>query len=125
MRQPARKPTAPRNQHLLAPGDAFTRIAMTASAAALLACAPPVQADEKLARARQCFACHKVEGRLVGPSYRDVAARYRDDPAAVTRLAAKIRAGGAGAWGTLAMAPNPAVTEADAVALARWVLAQK
>ncbi len=125
MRQPERKPIVRRDWHLLAAGDAITRIAITASTAALLACAPPAQADEKLARARQCFACHKVEGRLVGPSYRDVAARYRDDPAAVARLAAKIRAGGAGAWGTLAMAPNPAVTQADALALARWVLDQK
>ena len=125
MRQPDRKPTGPRNDNRPAATSAISRITIATFAAALLAFASSVQADEKLARARQCFACHKLEGRLVGPSYRDVAARYREDPAAVTRLAAKIRTGGAGAWGTLAMAPNPAVTEADALALARWVLAQK
>jgi len=80
-------------------------------------------ADEKLARARNCYACHQVEGKLVGPAWRDVATRYARDPEAEARLARKIREGGAGAWGVVAMAPNPAVTEADARALARWVLA--
>ena len=79
-------------------------------------------ADERLARTRQCFACHHQDRKLVGPSYRDVAARYRDDPVAEARLSVKIRTGGAGAWGTLAMAPNPALTEAESQMLARWVL---
>lgn len=126
MRQPDGRPIGPLDDNHHAPARVIARTTIaTFAAATLLAFASAAQADEKLARTRSCFACHKLEGRLVGPSYRDVAARYREDPTAVTRLAAKIRAGGAGAWGTLAMAPNPAVTEADALVLARWVLSQK
>lgn len=94
-------------------------------AATLGSAALPVAADEKLARERTCFACHQVDRRLVGPAWRDVANRYANDRDAEARLAKKIREGGSGAWGTLAMAPNPAVTEADAQKLARWVLSLK
>lgn len=95
-----------------------------ATAFALAAGLPGVSAlaDEKLARARNCYACHQVETKLVGPAWRDVAARYARDTEAEARLARKIREGGAGAWGVVAMAPNPAVTDAEARALARWVL---
>jgi cytochrome c len=103
----------------------MTRVAVSLVMAAPAVSAGTASADEKLARERQCLACHRIDGKLVGPSYRDVAARYRGDAAAEGRLAAKIRTGGAGVWGTLAMAPNPAVTEADARLLARWVLSLK
>jgi cytochrome c len=103
----------------------IARDAVALVTAALAVSAGAAFADEKLARERHCLACHRIDGKLVGPSYRDVAARYRGDAAAEVRLAVKIRAGGAGAWGTLAMAPNPAVTEADARLLARWVLSLK
>ena len=91
-------------------------------AIAAAAASAPLMADEKLARTRNCFACHQVESKLVGPAWRDVATRYASDPQAELRLARKIREGGAGVWGVIAMAPNPAVTESDARALARWVL---
>ncbi len=84
--------------------------------------AAPVLADEKLARSRNCFACHQIESKLVGPAWREVALRYARDPEAELRLARKIREGGSGVWGVIAMAPNPAVSESDARALARWVL---
>lgn len=93
---------------------AFSLVALLPGAAA--------HADEKLARARNCYACHQVESKLVGPAWRDVATRYARDAQAEARLAQKIREGGAGAWGVVAMAPNPAVTDAEARALARWVL---
>ncbi len=104
---------------------AFVRIARACAAlVALAAVLPgaPAHADEKLARMRNCYACHQVESKLVGPAWRDVATRYARDPEAEARLARKIREGGAGVWGVVAMAPNPAVTDADARALARWVL---
>ena len=91
-------------------------------AIALAGASVPVMADEKLARSRNCFACHQIETKLVGPAWREVAIRYARDPEAELRLARKIREGGAGVWGVIAMAPNPAVTESDARALARWVL---
>ena len=93
--------------------------------AAHAALAGPAPASETLARARNCFACHKIEGKLVGPGYREIAARYAADRDATDLLAKKIRAGGAGNWGTIAMAPNPQVTPADARALAIWVMSFK
>jgi cytochrome c len=98
------------------------RLVLLAAALSGWLAGAPARADEALARQRNCFACHAVEGKLVGPAYRDVAARYAGDTGAEARLALKIRSGGAGVWGQLAMAPNPAVTEAEARQLARWVL---
>ncbi len=84
----------------------------------------PVQADEALAKAKNCFACHQVDKKVVGPAYKDVAAKYKNDPQATTRLAAKIKAGGKGVWGEVPMPPN-AVTEDEAKKLAAWVLSRK
>lgn len=95
---------------------------MSAALACMLLVAAPARADEKLARERACLSCHAIERKLVGPAFRDVSKRYAGDREAEARLAKKIRTGGAGAWGTLAMGPNPAITETDAQNLARWVL---
>ena len=70
------------------------------------------------------MACHAIDKKLVGPAYKDVAAKYKGDKAAVATLAAKIKAGGKGNWGEVPMPPNN-VTEAEAKELATWVLAQK
>lgn len=72
-----------------------------------------------------CNGCHAVDRKLVGPAFRDVASKYAADAGAATRLAAKIRSGGAGGWGDVPMPPNPKLSEADALALARWVLDRK
>jgi sulfite dehydrogenase len=80
---------------------------------------------EKLLGANGCTACHNVDKKVVGPSFREVAAKYAGDSAAPARLAAKIRAGGQGAWGSVPMPPNPGLTEKDSQALASWVLQQK
>ena len=80
---------------------------------------------EKLLGANGCTACHNVDKKVIGPAFRDVAAKYAGDSAAPARLAAKIRAGGQGAWGNVPMPPNPGLTEKDAQALAGWVLQQK
>jgi sulfite dehydrogenase len=79
----------------------------------------------KMLDAHACNGCHAVDRKLVGPAFRDVAAKYASDAGAAARLAAKIRAGGAGAWGDVPMPPNPKLSEADALALARWVLDRK
>ncbi|MGE5385443.1 MAG: c-type cytochrome [Betaproteobacteria bacterium] len=84
----------------------------------------PAQADEALARSRNCFACHSIEKKVVGPAYKEVAAKYKNDPQALARLAAKIKAGGKDVWGNTPMPPNP-VTEAEAKKLAAWVLSLK
>lgn len=83
-----------------------------------------VQADEALAKAKNCMACHAVDKKLVGPAYKDVAAKYKGDKGAVAMLATKIKTGGKGVWGEVPMPPNN-VTPEEATKLATWVLAQK
>ena len=82
------------------------------------------QADEALAKAKNCMSCHAIDKKLVGPSYKDVAAKYKGDAKAPAMLAAKIKAGGKGTWGQIPMPPNN-VTEDEAKKLAAWVLALK
>ena len=85
----------------------------------------PAQADQALATAKSCMACHTIDSKRVGPAFKEVANKYRGDKGAVDRLALKIRQGGAGAWGPVAMPANAQVNEADAKKLAAWVLSLK
>ena len=93
--------------------------------AAMTTLAAPAMADEALAKAKNCMACHAVDKKLVGPSYKDVAKKYAGDAKAVDMLATKIMKGGSGVWGAIPMPANPQVNEADAKKLASWVLGQK
>lgn len=97
-------------------------IAMMAAAGVVMAV--PAQADEALAKAKNCMSCHALDKKLVGPSYHDVAVKYKGDKGAVALLAGKIKAGGKGTWGQIPMPPNN-VTEDEAKKLAAWVLATK
>ena len=97
-------------------------IAMMAAAGVVMA--GQAQADEALAKAKNCMSCHAVDKKLVGPAYKDVAAKYKGDGKAAATLAAKIKAGGKGVWGEIPMPPNN-VSDAEAKKLATWVLAQK
>jgi cytochrome c len=85
----------------------------------------PALANEELAKKHACFACHTVDKKLVGPSYKDVAAKYRNDKDAVAKLAQKVKNGSQGVWGSIPMPPNSAVPDADINALVKWVLSQK
>lgn len=83
-------------------------------------------ADEALLRKSGCFACHTVDKKLVGPALKDIAAKYAGKPGIVDVLAKKVRAGGSGNWGTVAMAPAPAtVSDADLKAAIAYVLTLK
>ncbi len=93
-------------------------------ALAALCAAVPAHADQALAASRNCLACHAMDRKLVGPAFKDVAARYAGRNAA-DALAAKIVKGGAGAWGPVPMPANPQVSPAEAKALATWVLGLK
>ena len=93
-------------------------------AAAGLMISANATADEALARAKNCFSCHNVDKKVVGPSYKDVAAKYKGDAKAVDTLAGKIKAGGKGVWGPIPMPPNN-VTPEEAKKLATWVLSIK
>ena len=93
--------------------------------AALAAVSAPALADQALATAKNCMACHAVDKKLVGPAYKDVAAKYAGQKDAVDKLAAKIMKGGAGVWGPVPMPANVQVNEAEAKKLAAWVLSLK
>jgi len=92
--------------------------------AAGVAMSGQVLADEALAKAKGCMNCHKIDAKLVGPAYKDVAAKYKADKTAPAKLAAKVKAGGKGAWGEVPMPPNN-VTDDEAKKLVAWVLSQK
>ncbi|MDT7929709.1 c-type cytochrome [Tepidimonas sp.] len=93
--------------------------------AATAAISGPALADEALAKAKNCMACHAVDKKLVGPAYKDVAKKYAGDAKAVDMLATKIQKGGAGVWGAIPMPANPQVSDAEAKKLATWVLGLK
>jgi sulfite dehydrogenase len=78
---------------------------------------------EKLLNASGCMGCHGLDKRVVGPSFKEVAAKY--DASSTSYLMKKIREGGAGAWGSVPMPPNPGVSEADLKSIVGWVLEQK
>ena len=78
-----------------------------------------------LAKKNGCLVCHAIDKKVVGPAWKDVAAKYRGDAGAEARLADKIAKGGSGVWGSIAMPPSPKLSEADRQALARFVLSLK
>ena len=95
----------------------FTVLSALASSSAM--------ASADLAKAKNCMACHAVATKLVGPAYKDVAAKYAGQKDAEAKLVAKVLKGGSGAWGAVPMPANPQVSEAEAKTLVKWVLAQK
>lgn len=81
-------------------------------------------ASASLAKNSTCMSCHAPDRKVVGPSYKAIAARYQDQPQAqvIDKLATKIRVGGSGAWGVVAMPANNKLSETDAKTLAKWIL---
>ena len=94
-------------------------------AVAGLGAATPALADMALATAKNCMACHAVDKKLVGPSYKDVAAKYAGQQDAVEKLSAKVIKGGSGVWGPIPMPANAQVTPDEAKKLIAWILTQK
>jgi len=87
--------------------------------------AAPALADQALASAKNCMSCHTAEKKLVGPSYKEVAAKYAGQSGAVDKIAAKIIKGGSGVYGPVPMPANTQVNDAEAKKLAAWVLSFK
>lgn len=87
--------------------------------------ASPAFASADLAKQKNCLACHAADKKLIGPSYKDVAAKYAGQKDASDKLAHKIMKGGSGVWGAVPMPANPQVSEADAKALATWIMGTK
>jgi cytochrome c len=94
-------------------------------AASAVVVAAPAFADQALATAKNCMACHAVDKKLVGPAYKEVAAKYAGQAGAADKLAQKIMKGGSGVWGPVPMPANAQVNEAEAKKLAAWVLTLK
>lgn len=96
-------------------------------AASVLLLAGTAQADkgEDLAKKSGCLACHAVDKKIVGPAYKEVAAKYKGDSGAEAKLVEKVKKGGSGVWGQIPMPPNAAVKDEDIKTLVKWVLSQK
>ena len=81
----------------------------------------PAHADEALAKKHNCTACHAIDKKLVGPAYKDVAAKYKGQNVAA-KLEEKVKKGGQGVYGPIPMPPNAAVPDADIKTLVAWIL---
>jgi len=98
---------------------------MPVFAAALVATSLPALAQQDLAQKKNCLACHAVDKKVVGPAYKDVAAKYAGQKDAVDKLTQKVLKGGSGVWGQIPMPANPQVSEAEAKQLVTWILGMK
>ena len=90
-----------------------------------IAVSTPALADLQLATAKNCMACHAVDKKLVGPSYKDVASKYEGQADAVDKLAGKVMKGGSGVWGPVPMPANAQVNADEAKKLVIWIMGQK
>lgn len=86
--------------------------------------ATPAFANLQLAQKSNCMSCHAVDKKLVGPGYKEVAAKYKGDKTAEAKLVEKVKKGGAGVWGPIPMPANAQVSDADVKTLVKWVLVQ-
>ena len=102
----------------------MNKAAVLATLALTLAAAPAL-ANEELAKKSACTACHAIDKRIVGPGYKEVAAKYRGDAKAEAMLIDKVTKGGVGAWGQVPMPPNAHVKDEDVKTLVKWVLSLK
>lgn len=98
---------------------------MKVLALSLALIAPAAFASQELAQKKLCMSCHAVDKKIVGPAYKDVAAKYAKDKDAVKKLAEKIVKGGSGVWGPVPMPANSQVSPAEAETLAKWVMTVK
>ena len=100
-------------------------IPLSLLAAAALLSAGAAQADEALAKAKNCLACHTVDKKIVGPAYKEVAKKYAGQKDAEAKLVEKVLKGGKGSWGEVPMPPNTTVKPEEATKLVKWILSLK
>ncbi len=103
------------------------KIAAALLAAATLAVASAAVADEleDMMKKNGCNACHAEDEKVIGPSYKDVSAKYKGDASAVAKLSDKVKKGGSGVWGPVPMPPNTQVSDADVKKMVELILALK
>lgn len=98
-------------------------LAIVAASSMLVAAQANAADASALAQKSGCLACHTVDKKVLGPAYKDVAAKYKGDKTAEAKLVAKVKAGGSGVWGPMPMPPNsPQVKDADITAIVQWIL---
>ncbi len=97
-------------------------IVFAAAAATLALTAGVASADQALAQKSACMSCHQMEKKVVGPSFKDIAKKYKGDAKAEERFVNIIKKGGKGAWGAIPMPPHPQVSDENAKKLADWIL---
>lgn len=94
------------------------------AAAGSLMIAGQASADQALAQKSGCLACHSVDKKVLGPAYKDVAAKYKGQKDAEAKLIEKVKKGGSGVWGPIPMPANsPQVKDEDIKKLVQWILA--
>jgi len=98
-------------------------LAIVAASSMLVAAQVNAADASALAQKSGCLACHSVDKKVLGPAYKDVAAKYKGDKTAEAKLVAKVKAGGSGVWGPMPMPPMGAqVKEADITTIVQWIL---
>ena len=103
-----------------------TLLISTAAVMALgLVAGAQAQDAAKLAQDKACLACHQLDKKLVGPSYKEIAKKYAGNKGAEAALIKKVRAGGTGVWGQIPMPPNAGVNEKEGKIVVKWILSQK
>jgi len=99
-------------------------VLMALAAAGSLMVAAQASANQELAQKQGCMACHGVDKKILGPAYKDVAAKYKGNKEAEAKLIEKVKKGGSGVWGPMPMPANsPRVSDADVTTLVKWILA--
>ena len=86
---------------------------------------PDYQKGLALIAGSDCLTCHKTSEKLIGPAYKDVAAKYEATESNIKMLAGKVISGGSGVWGAIPMTPHPQVKEEDAIAMVKYIMLLK
>jgi cytochrome c len=104
-------------------GDSMKALLVTLAATGALLVAGQASANQALAQKSGCLACHAVDKKVLGPAFKDVAAKYKGDKSAEGKLVAKVKAGGSGVWGPMPMPANsPQVKDEDIKSIVQWIL---
>ena len=101
-----------------------TAIQLVVAAAAVLLATPTVHANEAMAKKYNCATCHATDKKMVGPSYQEIAKKYKGQAGVAAQLAERIKKGSTGVWGQVPMPPSAAVPDADIKSLVDWILTQ-
>ncbi len=92
------------------------------TAGLMVSVSAPVFASKEIASKNSCMGCHAIDKKVVGPSYKDIAAKYKGQPDAVDKLVKKVKVGGGGVWGAVPMPGNNRISDADAKTVVQWIL---